>query len=519
MTQPWEMDWSQQPTSAMPWERDWSQKPTASKTDNPDANLAGTLNFMGRDTGIPIPPALEAFLIGAGKATTRIGQGVRQLMPGSNAELDKQVAAEQTAYAPLEKAHPWATGFGEAMPAMAVPIGGAASLPVTMGKAALAAALPGALEYGTAAERAKRAALGGAAGAIGAGVGYGFGRLLTPVRSSNPAASAETNALAEAAGIKLTPAQATGSKPLASLEGTLATYPGSAGYMAKIKQAQAEGFNRAAAGVLGQPPTSTIANDAAQLARQGIGGRIEAAAAPVQVRIGTEEFINDLAAVESKYMKNLTSDQKPFVKNVIKDILDAGDTIPGNMYQAWRSRIGARAAGTSDSEFKGALKGIQKALDKAFDASAGPDAASAMNAARSQYRNFKTLEPLLEKAAMTSSNISPKGVASRALATGNTQGPMQSLAQLGQTVGGEYMNSGTAPRLLWQEIIQNPLRLLNPMLSIGGPTAWTMAHGINSPLGSKYLTNQLVTPEIERILMRGGGLLGYGAANAALPGR
>jgi hypothetical protein len=472
------------------------------------------------DANLPpgMPPWMGAFLIGAGKSATRIGQGIRQMLPGDNTALDQQVASENALYAPLAKAHPWATGLGESLPAAAIPIGGAASIPITLGKAAVAAALPGALEYGTPLERAQRAAIGGAAGAAGAGVGYGLGRLATPIRSANPLATDETVALANQAGIKLTPAQATGSKALSSLEGTLGTFPGSAGYMAKLQQAQREGFNRAAMSAIGEPPVASIANDAAQLARQGIGGRIQDAAKTVTVDLGTDQVINDLAQVETKYMRNLTSDQKPFVRNAIDDILKS-DSIPGDTYQAWRSRIGARAQGTSDSEFKGALKGIQQTLDTAFMNSAGPDAAAAMTAARGQYRNFKTLEPLIEKAAMTSSNIPPAQVMSRALATGNTQGPMQSLAQLGQTMGREYPNSGTAPRMLWQSIFENPLRALNPLASIGGPTAWLTARAMNSRPGNAYLTNSLMTPEIERLLMRGGGLLGYGAGNVLGPGQ
>lgn len=489
---------------------------------SPDANLPETLQLgvpftsARFDTRIPLPPEVAAMLVGGGKSASRILQGVQQMLPGDRPELAAKVAEENRLYGPLAQAHPFMTGLGESLPAFTVPIGGAGSLASTMGRTALATALPGALEYGTPQERAQRAAIGGAAGAGGALLGYGLGRLVNPVRSANPLATGETQALADAAGIQLTPGQATGSKALTSLEGTLGTFPGSAGYMAKVQQAQREGFNRAALGLLGEPPASSIANDAALLARQGIGNRLEQAAAGVTVKLD-DPFLNQLGAVESKYMKVLTADQKPFIRNAIDSILGVGDAIPGDVYQTWRSRIGARAASTSDSEFKGALKGIQSALDSAFDRSAGPEASAAMTAARGQYRNFKTLEPLLEKAAMSSSNVPPAQVESRALATGNTQGAMQSLAQLGQTIGRDYPNSGTAPRILWQSIFENPLRALNPLLSIGGPTSYGVARFINSPAGRAYLTNSLITPARERALTGLSGLLGYAGSRALTP--
>ncbi len=478
-----------------------------------DEYLPQTLEIAGKDTGIPLPKSVAAGLVGAGKSTARIMQGVQQLFGGNSPQLAAQVAEENKLYAPLAAAHPWATGIGEGAPAMAVPMGGAGSVLGGVAKAALANAIPGALEYGTPEERAKQAAIGGAGGAAGGLLGAGLGRFITPVRSANPLATDEVRAIADAAKIKLTPAQATGSKPLQSLDATLATFPGSAGVMAKIQQGQGEGFNRAAMGLLGEPPTSSIANDAATLAKQGIGSRIEGAAAGVNIPVDMP-LLDSLAKVEAKYAKNLTPDQRPIVGQYINDILNQGPTFDGKAYQAWRARIGARAQSTQDSELKSALKGVQGALDDAFDRAAPAAQSKAMDAARGQYRNFKTLEPLLQKAAMGASNIPPAQVASRALATKNFTPEMQNLAQLGQTLK-DYPNSGTTPRLFWQTILSNPAQLLNPFLMVGAPAAYGVAKAIHNPLSRKYLTNEAMTPELEALLIRGGGLLGYGGARGA----
>lgn len=479
------------------------------------------------DSSVPTPDAIgpfEAAMIGAGKTTTRIGQGIKQGWYGltgndkSATDLAAQVAEENRLYAPLAKARPIATGLGEALPAMAIPVGSAGGFLAGAGRAALANAIPGALEYGTVAERAKSAGIGAAGGAVGAGIGYGLGRAINPFRGANPLATNETRVIADAAGLSLTPAQATGSKVLSSLDGTLATFPGSASAMAKIQQAQREGFNRAATGMIGEVPVSSITNDAASIASKNLGAKFNSLPSGVTVPI-SDSVVDDLARVETKYMRRLGPDVKPVVKSYIDDILSHSDTgMPGDLYQAARSDLGAHAASLREGSPEAlAYKGIQKALDKAFTEAAPPDIASQLAKTREQYRNFKTLKPLLEKAAMTSSNIPPMQVMSRALATDNTRGPMQNLAQLGQAIGGDYPNSGTAPRMFWQSILENPLRALNPMMSVGAPAAWTTAHAIHSPPGRAWLTNKLVSPEIESLLTGYGGLLGAGGTRGLLP--
>jgi hypothetical protein len=130
------------------------------------------------DTGF-----FDAMMIAGGKAATRLGQGAQQLYYGAKEqvgdkdarrkldELSRRVADEDRLYAPLAEARPYATGFGEALPSMVVPIGGAANLAGRAGRAALAGALPGLLEYGDAGQRAKRGLIGGIAGAAAPVVG------------------------------------------------------------------------------------------------------------------------------------------------------------------------------------------------------------------------------------------------------------------------------------------------------------------------------------------------------------
>lgn len=112
----------------------------------------------------------KSMLIGAGRTFDRVGKGMQQLYygaTGNQKELDAlkaRAASDDAAYKPLAEARPFATGIGEALPSLALPGAGAGSALANAGRLALAGAIPGALEYGTAGERAGRAALGAAAG-------------------------------------------------------------------------------------------------------------------------------------------------------------------------------------------------------------------------------------------------------------------------------------------------------------------------------------------------------------------
>ncbi len=449
----------------------------------------------------------QAALIGAGRGLTQLGRGVQQAYYGLTGDqqaqdaLKSKVDEENRLYAPLQGVHPIATALGEAAPVMA-------ALPAAGGLAGIVGlgALPGLVGYGSAGEKLKEGALGAAGSLVGAGIGKVVAKAAQPMGNALKPGIA---ALADKFGVPLDVAQSTGARPLRSLLGVLRETPGSAGVMAEADAAQKLAFNKAALGLMGETGDS-IGQDGAALAQRAIGGRLDAAAQGVTLDLTHNVVQNELAGVEKTYMRNLTADQKPLVKNVIEDILQAGQ-IDGATYQAWRSRLGQIAQGTRDSEYKGALKGIQSVLDRAFDRAAPPDQAAAMAAARAQYQNFKTLDPLLNKAEMSTGNISPPNVMNRVVVKGNQQPDMRDLATLGQSMG-EYANSGTPARQMWQHPISTALSVIPARIA---------AQIVNSPLGKKYLTQGLLdmTPELEQRLMQagaGGGLLGL---NALLPNR
>lgn len=117
------------------------------------------------------PGVGQSLLIGAGRTFDRIGKGFQQLYYGARgdkknlATLAQDAASDDKAYAGLQSVRPWSTGIGEALPSMVAPGTGGATLGTQMLRMGAAGAIPKWLEYGSLEDRAKAAALNGAAGA------------------------------------------------------------------------------------------------------------------------------------------------------------------------------------------------------------------------------------------------------------------------------------------------------------------------------------------------------------------
>lgn len=140
---------------------------------DPDVFAAPKASKIAKPQQAPVedPGFWKSALIGAGKTTDSIVKGMQQLYltaKDDQAGLDKlrqQVEGDREVYKRLQEIRPVATGLGEAAPSMAVPFGAGSTLLGTAGRMFAAGAVPAALEYGTAGERAGRAAVAGVAGA------------------------------------------------------------------------------------------------------------------------------------------------------------------------------------------------------------------------------------------------------------------------------------------------------------------------------------------------------------------
>lgn len=461
-------------------------------------------------------------LIGAGRATDQIVKGVQQLYYKATDDqpalrrLDEQVQSDNAAYSPLAQSRPWATGAGEAVPGMlAMATGGG---PVAlMAKSALAGAVPEALKYGDAGERAGRALIGGAGGLAGSVGGLGFARLLKPAGAGSQAVSQEAIDAASRIGYKPTPAQITQNPAMLNVENYLARSPGSSGVMQAASQANQTALNRAAAGAMGET-ASDLGEGTFKAAQTRIGGEFNRLGQITQPNLGNGGFLNSLAQIDSaNAAKGAFRNSK--IDGLVDKSLDlaANGQLSGTAYKEIRTEL----ANAAQSAFQGgdatvgrAYKDVVAALDNAAKGSLSKADQEAWDAARQQWSAFKTLT---KGNVAEAGNVSAPRVASvvrrngAGLRTGDAQGPLADIARIGETFKGvQNPNSGN---LMQTMLYGNPIT--GVPLALGNRAA---SAAYMSPLGQSYMANGLLNigQTGERALIGGGGLLGGPVARGLL---
>src|SRR5512135_2069874 len=283
----------------------WDQPQSA------DASLGGTLQlgipFTGArlNTGIPLSPAVEAGLVEAGKGTDRLIQGVRQLLPGSNANLDQQVSADNAAVAPLEQAHPIATTLGGMAPYLA------ATNPVTM-------ALMAGIAYGTPAQRAESAGLAFLGGKVGQGVGRLFGPQSMAGAADNGLSDFIATNTANKWGIPLRMAQTTDSKPIQIIDAVAQNLPLTSGVINKAKTATYQAFNNAVGKTFGAD-TTQITPELLGQSKDIIGSTIGGLAERNTLNLDPQ-LAQDIARVTQWGSKNLSSDDARILGNQVTEL-------------------------------------------------------------------------------------------------------------------------------------------------------------------------------------------------------
>jgi hypothetical protein len=438
---------------------------------------------------------LESMLVGAGRTTDKVVQGVRQLYnkaTGDQQTLDQMAADEaekDAAYGPLAKSRPWSTGFGEAVPMMAVPTGGGAGLGL-IAKSAMAGALPGALSYGDTQDRLKSAGSGALGGAVGGAMSLGLARLLKPAGAGVATISPEAQSAAERLGYQLSPAQISQNPAMGAFENYLARSPGSSGAMQAKALANQAALNKAAAGAMGQQ-SDTLGEGVFNAAKTGIGNeyrRLEGLTNPV---LGNN-FLSTLTAADTA-----NAAKGSFRNSAIDSVIDKGldlaqqGSLTGTAYKEIRSELASQAysAGKSgDAPLKEALKSIVGSLDDAAKASLPQEEQQAWDTARRQWNAYK----LLSKSNVSEGgNVSAARLAAAlrqqgdALRTGTSQGPLADIARLGEAV--KSVPNPTSGQLAQQMVYGNPVTGI-PML-LGNKMTGAL---YNNPMVQKYLAQGLI---------------------------
>lgn len=427
---------------------------------------------------------------------------------GAGLDAGQQVARslmDANLYAPKTTVGEYAETAGEFVPGALLPgatVGNALRFGVVPGLASEAA---GQLTEGSSAEPYARVA---AALLAPSGVAMA-GRVVSPFGG---AVSAERQALVDtltAEGVRPTAGQTVGSRGLRFAESELG------GAAARnLADDQARAFTESAMSRAGQPGLATADNMGALNNRlsqgfQDISSRTSLRTDP--------QFGNQLGGVLREYDRVLPSAQREIVNNMADDILSVatnnGGSIPGDIYQATRSRLGSMAnnAKNSDPQFSQALRGLRNTLDDAMSRSVSPDDAAEWARLRSEYGNMKVLEKAATGAGENAAEgfISPAKLRQAAVSGRQGQyargtGDFDELARAGQILS-PLPDSGTASRLAVRGLMSTPAAagaiaggatgdvmtgLLGAAAGAAVPTA--VGRALMSQPGQAYLANQLV---------------------------
>lgn len=297
-------------------------------------------------------------------------------------------------------------------------------------------------------------------GIAGGSVPRVAGRIVTPLAADAEHAAA-VNTLRGEGVTSLSAGQVKDNDFLRNIEDMLGNTPLAGNRPGAINRAQADEFTGAALRRVGEnAPRATP--EVVDGAFRRIGNDFDELSARNRME-GTARLGNDLQTADRAYMELVPESQRaPIVENVIRDIGDAvagnGGSLPGNAYQALRSRLSSAARGSQDPHLSHALSEITESLDDEMARSIArnnPADSGGFEQARRQYRNML----VVERAATTAGENSAKGVITpaalasatksvqgrRAFARG--QGDFEPLARAGQAALLPLPNSGTAQKM------------------------------------------------------------------------
>lgn len=429
----------------------------------------------------------NAFTIGAGRTGAWLTEGLKQgglgigailseLLPArlkaaAQEEITKKLSAQKQtweddtkSYKTLEDAHPVATGLGEAAPLAMFPMvrlaegagAGAAAL-----NSGVSAALPSLLGYGDAGERLKAGALSAAGGALGSGLASGAAKVISGVKNVlTPEAQRLAALAAEKYGIPLDAAAKTGNKALQTVNAAMENMPITSGVEAAKKNAIRQAFTREVMKTLGETTEeATPATFGAAKAR--MGGEFERIFNKVNVNLDDKGVQEGLGKVVQNAVDTLPPDQARIVAKRTSDLfskIGEDGSIAGKAYQAWRSDIQSQATKTSDEWLATHLRDLYRVVDQAaYKSAAEAGEEGALKTVRGQYRNMKTIEPLVAKA--ENGTISPSLLRGAVMqhtpdyATGGGS-DLGELARIGRLfVSDQVPNSGTAQRAMAQTLL------------------------------------------------------------------
>jgi hypothetical protein len=369
------------------------------------------------------PGRIGAIREGVGQFSRNLSDGLVQALAaarGDEAVLRGMQALrkpEDAYFKQTEQQYPFMTGAGQALPYALVPGGPLAG---AMG----AAAVEG-LSYGSPAERAKNAALGGGMAYVGGKAGEKVGGMVRGMAGPGNIPTREAVAAADRLGMPLTVGQRTGIEGIQRVEDMLARAPGSSGVMANNAAAQQRAVNQAIGGAIGATdeagrPATRLTQDvvarargAAVAERQALKGAASLdASAP-----GVAQALNNASAKLANLTDNLqqkairTIEQNDAVKDAVLGIVNKR-TYSGEQYQGLRTAL----KNAQDAAFKAddtAVANFYKTLRSGLDDIAQQGQKEAWKASDIKFATLKLLEDTTHVWNPATGDVSAKNFANR----------------------------------------------------------------------------------------------------------
>ena len=515
-----------------------AKEPPKKEPPAPVQDFTGNLRFATPfgtiDTGLGLPEAVNRRLAQFGSGMANWGLGARQLVASDKPQNLSQIVTGQTESAQLKQEAAdkrrmdaqLNDGFGgkalhflgEAAPALALPTGYLGMLgrlaPVAEG--AIGGGAMGAAQPTVEGEsRGLNTALGAVGGAAVPAVIAGAKALARP-------ADAATVALAEKYGIPVGVSDASNSKFLKGARSVLNDTP-IVGMGGKAQDAaKQEALNAAVGGTFGAAEKK-LTPEVLDAAKGKIGAELDRVWNNNTLQVDPQLLgtVQSLRAEAAKLPQGEGARLTGWIDDILSKVqTDANGNaiIPGDVANKLQSKLG-RDVASAQGFLKDSLGTLRRDMIDTFNRSVTGADADALTLARSQYKNLKTVQPLLDKgmvgtagreAGDVPASLLPEAVRKSFpnLSTQTNQPPLAELAQVGSRyVADRVAQTGGAPRAL----IQNGL--LGGMLTGGGmtaglgPTAAAVGVGaptaalLNQALGSPTIRKILTEPAVQRGLL------------------
>lgn len=382
--------------------------PTKQKAPLPD--FRGTLNIGPIDTGIPLPEWFNKGLVQTGSGIADWVLGAKQMLASNKPTGVKDLVTGQTEADRLRMQADEKKAFdarlnsditgkvlnfaGKVLPAFAIPQ--FASAPILSGFGA--GAVAGAFEpTGTGDSRLANTVLGGALGGVLPAAVGGVRNLLKPDAATLAAAQK-----ANQYGIPLGPADLSTNRMVRAAQSVTNDIPIAGMPGASLREQQQQAFNKAVGGQFGAAEAK-LTPDVVDAAKKRMGAEFDRIWNNNSLTVDNQMFtaMQDLRTAA----QSLPAGQRANVISKIDDLwsravpgANGAPTIPGQTANQFQQFLREQARPNSPLEYE--FSTLRRAVIDGFNRSIGPADAAALTANRSQYKAFKTVEPLLDKGAV-----------------------------------------------------------------------------------------------------------------------